>query len=276
MSSVAASVRNVPLFQAELADLRRAGVVPRTGVRGLLLLHLDQPDCRGRPLLDVRRSGDQHGVSPAAHASRVQDTEAVRVFPGGLRHADARGRPDLLGGRPPPAPSAFGRTARPAYAARQRVLVAHRLDYLRRGPPQRHGAHVALRARPRARPLLSVVDDVSLGAVDGAGIHPARHRWMAARQLGDLPARGGRPPRDVARQLRHASVGTPPLRHRRRLEELVVGRAADVRRRLAQQSPRPPGFGPSRPGVVRVRPHLALAAAPPGASGSSGTSKPPR
>ena len=39
------------------------------------------------------------------------------------------------------------------------------------------------------------------------GLRPARHRRLAAGLLGDLPARGRRPARDVARQLRDAHVG---------------------------------------------------------------------
>ncbi len=58
--------------------------------------------------------------------------------------------------------------------------------------------------------------------------------------------------------------GTPALRDARRLEELVVGGAADVRRRLAQQPPRPPDLGPPRPGLVRVRSHLDRVEAPQG------------
>ena len=70
--------------------------------------------------------------------------------------------------------------------------------------------------RPTSRrTLLPLVEHVSLGAADRAGIHPARHRRMAARQLGDFPARGGRPARDVARQLRHAHVGRAALRDAR-------------------------------------------------------------
>ena len=50
--------------------------------------------------------------------------------------------------------------------------------------------------------------------------------------------------------------GTPPLRDARRLAQQLVGGAADVRRRLAQQPSRAPGLGAPRPGLVRVRHHL--------------------
>ena len=50
----------------------------------------------------------------------------------------------------------------------------------------------------------------------------------------------------------------------------LVGGAADVRRRLAQQPPRAPDVGAPRPGLVRVRPHLARAEAPQGARAGLG------
>ena len=92
------------------------------------------------PLLGRRRPRHQHGLPPAAHPPRVQDAEAVRVFPGDLRHADARRRPDLLGRHAPAAPSALRPAARPAHAARQRLLGAPGLDRLRRSAAQRHRA----------------------------------------------------------------------------------------------------------------------------------------
>ena len=74
---------------------------------GVVPVHLDQPVRRGVPLLGRHRAGHQHGLSPAAYPSRVQDLSAVRLLPRGLRHADARRRPDLLGRHPSPAPSAL-------------------------------------------------------------------------------------------------------------------------------------------------------------------------
>ena len=57
----------------------------------------------------------------------------------------------------------------------------------------------------------------------------------------------------VAGELGDAPVGLAPLRDARRLDQQLVGGAADVRRRLAQQPPRPPDQRPPRPGVVRAR-----------------------
>ena len=86
-------------------------------------------------------------------------------------------------------------------------------------------------------------------------------RRLGSRQLGHLPARRRRPARDLADQLGDAHLGQPPVRDERRLEEHLVGVARHVRRELAQQPPRPPGVGPSRPGVVGARSHLAFAEA---------------
>ena len=48
--------------------------------------------------------------------------------------------------------------------------------------------------------------------------------------------------------------GKPPLQHPRRFAQYLVGRDDQLRRRLAQQSPRAPDFGAPRSGLVRVRP----------------------
>ncbi len=74
----------------------------------------------------------------------------------------------------------------------ERLLGAHRLDHVRRSAPQRHGAHGALRARSREGPVLSLADHLPLGAAHRARLHAAGDRRLGARELGDLPARGGR------------------------------------------------------------------------------------
>ena len=70
--------------------------------------------------------------------------------------------------------------------------------------------------------------------------------------------------------------GKPPLRDHGRLAQHLVGGAADVRRRLAQQPPRAPDLGAPRPRLVRVRPDLDRAEAAARRSGWSGTSRSPR
>ena len=55
--------------------------------------------------------------------------------------------------------------------------------------------------------------------------------------------------------------GIAAFRHQRRLAQHLVGGAPHLRRRLAQQPPRASDVGAPRPGVVRVRPDLALAEA---------------
>ena len=276
METVASRSTEVPLQQAECAHLRRvlSGSTSRPSRRS--------GPSAGRtcssPLALYWVAGGlrhQHGVPPAAHASRVQDVQVVRVLPRRLRHADARGRADLLGRHAPPAPSALRPAGGSAHAARQRVLGAYRLDHVRRGASQRHRPHGALRARSREGSVLPLADDVSLGAAHRARLHAAGDRRMGPRQLGDLPARGGRPAFDLAGQLGHAHVGPPPLRHERRLAQPLVGRAPHVRRGLAQQSSRPPDLRAPRPRLVRVRPHLARCSRRCGRSASSGTSASP-
>src|SRR3954452_11291456 len=127
----------IPLQQVQRADLRRPDLVSHPGGRRVLVVQLDQFLYGGLPVLALDRPGHQYGVSPAAHAPRLQDLPSVRIFPRGLRHADARRRADLLGRDAPHSPSALGPGARSAYAARERLLGAHRLDPVRRGASQR-------------------------------------------------------------------------------------------------------------------------------------------
>jgi hypothetical protein len=90
------------------------------------------------------------------HTHRGYKTsKAFEYIPGDVRHADARGRADLLGGHPPRAPSAFRPRRRSAYAARRRVLGARRLDSVRRHPSQQHGADVEVRADLAADPSIA-------------------------------------------------------------------------------------------------------------------------
>jgi hypothetical protein len=98
-----------------------------------------------------------------------------------------------------------------------------------------------------------------LGPAHRARVLAPRDRGMGARQLGDLPPRRAWSAFDLARQLRHAHVGRPPLRDHGRFAKPVVGCAADVRRRLAQQPSRPPHVLAPWSCLVRVRSHLAPA-----------------
>ena len=88
------------------------------------------------------------------------------------------------------------------------------------------------------------------------GFVPARARRLELGAVGRLPADDGRPARHVARELGDAHVGLAPLRDARRFAQQLVGGRAQLRRRLAQQSPRAPDVGRARPGVVRDRHHL--------------------
>ena len=107
--------------------------------------------------------GHRHGLSPAAHAPVVQGAEAAGILLRHLRHADARGRTDLLGRHAPHPPPALRHRQRPAHAASRRLLGAHGMDPLRRGAPQRHRADVAA-MRPTWPPIRSIA-----GSTPGTG-----------------------------------------------------------------------------------------------------------
>ena len=185
MSSVATFSGRVPLQQVQYMTCGVLVLVSHPGGGRVLVIQLDEPVRRRVPLLGGDRPRHQHGLSPAAHPPRIQDHQAVRIFSRGLRHADARRRADLLGRHASQAPSALRPGARSAHAAGQRLLGAHGLDPLRRGAPQRHGADVEVRARPGEGPVLSLADDLSLGAADGARLRrcsrSAAGRWSTGR-----------------------------------------------------------------------------------------------
>ena len=158
------------------------------------------------------------------------------------------------------APSALRSGDGSAHAARQRLLGAHRLDHLRRGAPQRHR-----RACRRYAPDL---------AKDPFYRWLTTYHWVPLTVLGfALLAVGGWGLVNWAIFLRvvvglHSTwlvnSATHMWGHRRFATKddsrnTLVGRAADVRRRLAQQPPRAPHVGAPRPRVVRVRHHLARA-----------------
>ena len=79
-------------------------------------------------------------------------------------------------------------------------------------------------------------------------------RWrMALRDVGNLPAHRSRPARHVSRELCHSPLGIAPIPDARRFHQQFLGRDAQLRRRLAQQSSRPSAVGASRTRMVRVR-----------------------
>ena len=95
-------------------------------------------------------------------------------------------------------------------------------------------------------------DDVALGAAGGRrAACCSAFGGIAVRAVGHVLPHDVRPALHVARELRDAPLGLAPLPDARRLAQQLVGGAADVRRRLAQQPPRAPGVGAPRPGLVR-------------------------
>ena len=85
---------------------------------------------------------------------------------------------------------------------------------------------------------------------------PVAVGWCAVRVVGHLPARHAGAPCDMAGELRDAQMGLAAVRDARRLHEQLVGRHADLRRRLAQQSSRSSDERSPRSGLVRARSEL--------------------
>ena len=69
---------------------------------------------------------------------------------------------------------------------------------------------------------------------------------LAISDVGHLRAHGGWPARHLAGQFGHALLGHAPFRHARSFHQQLVGGFADVRGRLAQQSPRASDRGAAR------------------------------
>ena len=93
---------------------------------------------------------------------------AARILLRGLRHADARRRTDLLGRHAPHPPSEIRSAGRSALPARRRLVVAYRLDPVRRSQPQQHADDVEVRARSGEAPVLRLAEQLSLGSAGGA------------------------------------------------------------------------------------------------------------
>ena len=259
MSSVVSRTTPSRYSKFSVIDLRRPDLVPHPGRGGLLVIQLDQPARRGGILLGRRSAWASAwvttGCTPIAASRPTKLFEYFLAICGTLT---------LEGG-----PIFWVATHRlhhqhsdqprgSAYAPRQRVLGAHGLDYLRRGASQRHGADVALRARSGEGPVLPLVDDLSLGAADGARLHAARRsadgalvNWAIFLRVVAGPAR------DLAGQLGDPPVGPPPLRHARTIRGTPGGSRSSRSAKAGTTTttptrPRPatawPGTSSTRPG----------------------------
>ena len=80
--------------------------------------------------------------------------------------------------------------------------------------------------------------------------------WLVVSDVGYFLPRHVQLARHLAGQFGHTHVGQTTVRHPGRLEEQLVGRAADLWRRLAQQSSCAPDLGASWTGLVRNRSQL--------------------
>ena len=70
------------------------------------------------------------------------------------------------------------------------------------------------------------------------GADPVRDWWAAVSDVGHLRAHGGWPARYLAGEFGYALVGHAAFCYARPFDQQLVGRSADFRGRLAQQSPR--------------------------------------
>ena len=177
--------RRVFRFVDELGHRRGHGDLPCCCSRGVLLLQLDQ--CAGRA--GAALVGGRASVSASATigCTRIADTRPPSrssiSWPSAAR-LTLEGGPIFWVATHRVAPSAFRSRRRSAHAARWRVLGAHGVDPVRRHPSQRHGADGAIRARPRARSVLSLAEHVSLRAAHGRRVDAARGRRLAAWSSG--------------------------------------------------------------------------------------------
>ena len=83
-----------------------------------------------------------------------------------------------------------------------------------------------------------------------------RHRRPALAAVGNIPAHGSWTARHLAGELGDAFVGNAAICDARPFDQQLVGRSADVWRRLAQQSPRASDRGAARLHLVRSRHEL--------------------
>ena len=88
--------------------------------------------------------------------------ELGRILPDAVRHARARGRPDLLGGHAPHPPPEVRSRRRPAHAARGHLVGAHGLDSARRRAAPRCVDPGPLRPRPVARSVSPLALELAL------------------------------------------------------------------------------------------------------------------
>ena len=138
------------------------------------------------------------------------------------------------------------------HTPREGTWWAH-MGWILSGEGLHHDAAVLARYVPDLRAIASTswLSQVALDLERRRRPRAAGLRRHPVRALGHLLPHDRRPARHLARELRDAQVGIAPLRDARRLDEQLVGGAADVRRGLAQQPSRASDERASRPGLVR-------------------------
>lgn len=216
----------------------------------------------------------QRRVPPDADAPVVQVCPAGAAGAGRLRGARGPGAAHAVGGRAPAAPQVRRQGGRSALA----VGVRGSRPRAAAGPAARAGRLVLQRAPPVEPPVLGA------GSARRSGHPPDRRRLSAARRrLVPAARRPGRPAllvlggfldgaavgrvrqvrrgpsRHLVGELRRAPLRRPRVHHPRQVDERPLGRAAHLRRGLAQLAPRRPRLRPARrarrPARPERRPH---------------------
>src|SRR6202043_125299 len=115
----------------------------------------------------------------------------------------------------------------------------------------RHDDAGAIRPRFGEGQISRLDYEISLRADDRAGSRAAGDRRAAVAAVGNLSAHGDGTALYVAGEFGDALVGNAALQDARPFDKQLVGGAALVGRRLAQQSSRASGVGAARASVVR-------------------------
>ena len=203
--------------------------------------------------------------------------QAVRVLPRRLRHADARGRADLLGRHPPRCIISTPTSRTDPHTPRVSGFWAH-IGWILFGEAHHNDTARMSRYAPDLAQgsVLPLADHLSLGAADRARLRACSRSAAGALVNWAIFLRVvvGLHSTWLVNSATHM-WGRRRFATQGRLAQHLVGRAADVRRRLAQQPSRPPDLGAPRPGLVRVRRHLARAEGAEGARARLGRPRRP-
>src|SRR5258708_26952888 len=172
------------------------------------------------------------------------------IFPDDLRDFGSGGRADRVGGNPPCSPSEYGQGRRSTFASGRWAVGPYGMDYHGQGDAQQGGRTAALRAGPAQRQISCVDQQVALDSDGVCGAGNVSAGRVVLPVVGIFLPDGVWAAFDLAGEFRYAYVGIAAVSDRRHLDKQLLGGHADVRRRLAQQSPRGAAGGAAWAGMV--------------------------